>query len=150
MNISEFNHNFQIRVRTFEVDAQGIVHNINYLKYFEIGRIEYCRNLGYRILPNGIFNDNLKVVVVRNEIDYKTFAHLDELLNVYTRISWIKYSSFCFEQIIEDESNKKIICEGRGVLVNLNSNNQSEKLNNKFINETKLFEKKIIIYDKTF
>jgi acyl-CoA thioester hydrolase len=145
MNLSDFKHVFQIRVRTFEVDSQGIVHNINFLKYFEIGRVEYRRNLGYKILPTGIFNDGLKVVVVHNDIDYKSFAFLDDSLSIYTRISWIKNSSFCFEQVIEKNENKTIICSGKGILVSINSNNQPEKLNHKFIEEIKLFEKNLIV-----
>ena len=144
MEISEFKHSTQVRVRTFEVDSQGIVHNLNYLKYLEIGRVEYRRNLGYNILPTGIFNDGLKVVVVRNEVDYKTFAYLDDVLNVYTRISWIKNSSFCFDQIIESDLNKQIICLGKGILVNLSTENSPESLNPKFISEIEIFENKKI------
>jgi acyl-CoA thioester hydrolase len=144
LEISEFKHSTQVRVRTFEVDSQGIVHNLNYLKYLEIGRVEYRRNLGYNILPTGIFNDGLKVVVVRNEVDYKTFAYLDDVLNIYTRISWIKNSSFCFDQIIESDLNKQIICLGKGILVNLSSENSPESLNPKFISEIEIFENKKI------
>ncbi len=145
MNLSDFNHVTQVRVRTFEVDSQGIVHNINYLKYFEIGRVEYRRNFGYNILPTGIFNDGLKVVVVRNEIDYRSPAFTDDLLNIYTRISWIKNSSFCFEQVILNSDSGKIICDGKGILVNINSNNQPENLHHKFKEEIKLFEQQLII-----
>lgn len=145
MNLSDYRHITQVRVRTFEVDSQGIVHNINYLKYFEIGRVEYRRNLGYTILRSGIFNDGLKVVVVHNDIDYKSFAYLDDLLSVYTKISWIKNSSFCFEQIVVNDESKNIICNGKGILVNLNSANEPEKLPEKFINEIKSFEKSLII-----
>lgn len=145
MNLSDYRHITQVRVRTFEVDSQGIVHNINYLKYFEIGRVEYRRNLGYSILRSGIFNDGLKVVVVHNDIDYKSFAYLDDLLSVYTKISWIKNSSFCFEQIVVNDESKNIICNGKGILVNLNSANEPEKLPEKFINEIKSFEKSLII-----
>lgn len=145
MNLSDYRHITQVRVRTFEVDSQGIVHNINYLKYFEIGRVEYRRNLGYSILRSGIFNDGLKVVVVHNDIDYKSFAYLDDLLSVHTKISWIKNSSFCFEQIVVNDESKNIICNGKGILVNLNSANEPEKLPEKFINEIKSFEKSLII-----
>ncbi|MEO8447045.1 MAG: thioesterase family protein [bacterium] len=145
MDISEFNHCINIRVRTFEVDSQGIVHNINYFKYFEIGRVEYRRNLGYTILPSGIFNDGLKVVVVHNEIDYRSFAYLDDLLNIYTKISWIKNSSFCFEQIIENKITGLIICEGKGILVNINNINEPQSPGEKFIEEIKTFEKDLII-----
>lgn len=143
MNVTEFKHVTQIRVRSFEVDSQGIVHNIVYLKYFEIGRVEYRRHLGYTLLPTGIFNDGLKVVVVHNEIDYTDFSFLDDLLDIYTKISWIKKSSFCFEHIIENNKTKKQICRGNGILVNINSSNLPETISNKFINEIKSFENKL-------
>jgi len=143
VNVTEFKHVTQIRVRSFEVDSQGIVHNIVYLKYFEIGRVEYRRDLGYTLLPTGIFNDGLKVVVVHNEIDYNDFSFLDDLLDIYTKISWIKKSSFCFEHIIQNNKTKKQICRGNGILVNINSSNLPEIISNKFINEIKSFENKL-------
>lgn len=143
MDVKGFKHKIQVRVRTFEIDSQGIVHNSNYLKYLEIGRIEYKRNLGYKILKNGVFDDGLKVVVVHNSMDYKGFAFMDDLLNVYTRISWFKNSSFCFEQIIEKDSDKSIIMEGKGILVNLNPvTNQPETIEDKFVREIEEFEGK--------
>lgn len=143
MDHEEYRHSVQVRVRTYEVDSQGIVHNINYLKYLETGRVEYRRNLGYTILPNGIFNDGLKVVVVRNEIDYKGFAYLDDLLNVHTRISWIKNSSFCFEQFIQKDRDKSIIAEAKGILVSLGPDNIPRKLQDNFIREVQTFEKNL-------
>jgi acyl-CoA thioester hydrolase len=141
MEITQFRHKTQIRVRTFEIDSQGIVHNSNYLKYLEIGRVEYKRNLGYNILQNGVFDDGLKVVVVHNSMDYKGFAFVDELLNIYTRIPWIKNSSFCFEQIIEKDSDKSVVCEGKGILVNLNpKTNLPEEIGEKFVKEIEEFE----------
>ncbi len=145
MDLQEFKHSIQIRVRTFEVDAQGIVNNIYYFKYFEIGRVEYRRNFGYKMLKNGIFNDGLKVVVVHNEIDYKSFAYLDDLLNVYTKIPWIKNSSFCMEQLVTEHKTNKFICSGKGILVNIGLNGKSKKLPGKFVNEIKNYEKNLII-----
>ena len=142
--ISDFKHRIQTRVRTFEVDSQGIVHNAVYLQYFEIGRVEYRRNFGYKIYKNGIFNDGLKVVVVNNVINYHSFAYLDDVLNVYTRIKWIKNSSFCFEHIIENDETREVICSGSGILVNINTEtNQPEELGVDFITEIKKFEIKL-------
>lgn len=144
--MQEYKHKIQLRVRTFEIDSQGLVHNSVYLQYYEIGRVEYRRNLGYEILKDGTFSDGLKVVVVNNTINYKSFAYLDNLLNIYTKISWIKNSSFCFDQIIENDSNKEIISDAKGILVNLNpENNLPQALNEKFINEIKNFEKNLIL-----
>jgi acyl-CoA thioester hydrolase len=144
MDIRDYNHKTSIRVRTYDIDSQGIVHNSLYLRYFEIGRIEYRRNFGYKILKTGMFNDGLKVVVAHNSIDYKSFAYADDELEIYTRIAWVKSSSFGFEQMILNEKTKLIICEGRGVLVNINpETNLPEQLPWKFIEEINSFEKKL-------
>lgn len=141
--IIDYNHNVRIRVRTFDVDSQGIVHNAVYLQYLEIGRVEYRRQFGYTIDKNGIFNDGLKVVVVNNTINYHSPAYLDDELNVYTKIKWIKNSSFCFEHLIENEKTKQILCSGSGILVNIDGKtNRAKPLDEKFIHEVKKFENK--------
>jgi len=111
-----FKHTTQIRVRNYEVDWQGIVHNANYLLYFEVGRIEYLKHIGLKIDLNTI-QSNSKVVLVRNEIDYKSSARFDELLNIYTRISYIKNTSFAFEGIIESETHRRLVGENIAVHV---------------------------------
>ena len=146
MDIKEFNHKVSVRVRTFDIDMLGIVHNSVFLKYLEIGRIEYRKSFGYKILKNGMFDDGLKIVVVHNSLDYKSYAFTDELLSIYTRISWIKSSSFEFLQMIVNEQTNAVVCEGRGVCVNLNpGTNKSEPLPSKFIDEINSFENKLDI-----
>ncbi|MBK8983292.1 MAG: acyl-CoA thioesterase [Ignavibacteria bacterium] len=132
-------------MRTYDVDSQGIVHNMNYFKYFEVGRVEYRRSFGYKINKTGVFDDGLKVVVVRNEVDYISFAYLDDILNVHTRISWIKNSSFCFEQLITKQNNEIFISKANGILVNLDNFNRPETLKEKFVNEIKSFENNLKI-----
>ncbi len=107
---SKFKHEIILRVRNYEVDWQGIVHNGNYLLYCEIGRVEYLKHLGARIDLNTI-NHTSKVVLVRNEIDYKAPAYFDEELRVLTRISFIKNSSFAMEGIIERTAKDERIAE---------------------------------------
>jgi acyl-CoA thioester hydrolase len=100
----KFKHTIQVRVRNYEVDWQGIVHNGNYLLYFEVGRVEYLKRIGAKVDLNAIQGKS-KVVLVRNEIDYKSPAYFDELLNVYTRFSYIKNSSFAMEGLMEKVDN---------------------------------------------
>lgn len=111
-----FKHTTQIRVRNYEVDWQGIVHNANYLLYFEVGRIEYLKQLGLKIDLNSIQNDS-KVVLVRNEIDYKSSAQFDELLTIHTRISYIHNTSFAFEGIMETAAKQRLVAENIAVHV---------------------------------
>ncbi|HTP79872.1 MAG TPA: thioesterase family protein [Bacteroidota bacterium] len=102
----------QIRVRNYEVDWQGIVHNGNYLLYCEVGRVEYLKHIGAAVDLNSVNNES-KVVLVRNEIDYRAPARFDELLNVYTRTAFIHDSSFMMEGILEDARTGRLIAENK-------------------------------------
>ena len=129
LNKEKYKHKFQLRVRNFQVDSQGIVHNAIYLEYCEIGRVEYVRNLGVQLLPTGIFDDGVKINVKRNEINYESPAMVDDLLDIYTRISYIKNSSFCFEHLIFKSETNALLVTQKSVQVNLNpSTNLPERL----------------------
>ncbi|MBM4161646.1 MAG: acyl-CoA thioesterase [Ignavibacteria bacterium] len=104
----KFKHTIQIRVRNYEVDWQGIVHNGNYLLYFEAARIEYLKHLGVKVDMKSIQGEG-KVVLVRNEIDYESPAYFDELLEVSTRMSFIRDSSFAMEGIIEKNGGEILV-----------------------------------------
>ena len=119
MDHSKFKHKTQIRVRNYEVDWQGIVHNANYLLYFEVGRVEYLKHIGVKIDLNTIRTDS-KVVLVRNEIDYKSPIRFDDLITIHTRISYIKNTSFAFEGFIVDASTQRLISENIAVHVWIN------------------------------
>ncbi len=111
-----FHHHTQVRVRNYEIDWQGIVHNAVYLHYFEIGRIEYLNIIGAKVDINTI-NHESKVVLARNEVDYRNPARYGDTINVYSRISAIKNSSFIFEGILERDPNGEIIAENVAVHV---------------------------------
>ena len=110
MDKALFKFSTEIRVRNYEVDWQGIVHNANYLLYFEVGRLEYLKHIGVKIDMNTIQGDSM-VVLVRNEIDYKKSALFDDVLKIYTRLSYIKNTSFAFEGIIENAKTGDLISE---------------------------------------
>lgn len=126
---SKYKNLFQLRVRNFQVDSQGIVHNAIYLEYCEIGRVEYVRNLGIQLLPTGIFDDGVKINVKRNEINYESPAMVDDMLDIYTRISYLKNSSFCFEHLIFHNETGRLLVTQKSVQVNLNpETNRPERL----------------------
>jgi len=107
---SKFNFKTQVRVRNYEVDWQGVVHNANYLLYFEVGRVAYLEDVGVKVDVNSIQHKS-KIVVVRNEIDYRAPAQFNDLLDVYTRISFIRDTSFAFEGILEHAETKRLVGE---------------------------------------
>jgi len=119
MDKKVFHHRTQVNVRNYEIDWQGIVHNAIYLHYFEVGRIEYLNTVGARVDINTI-NHESKIVIARNELDYHAPARYGNAINVYSRISAIKNTSFIFEGLLERSSDGTIIAENVAVHVWLN------------------------------
>jgi acyl-CoA thioester hydrolase len=116
MEPQEFRYAGRIRVRNYEIDWQGIVHNANYLLYFETCRLEYLEQLGVRIDLHTVQHES-KVVVVRNELDYRSPARFGEVLRVHTRIAAIRTSSFIFEGLMEEETTGRRIAENVSIHV---------------------------------
>ncbi len=116
MDKSLFKFSTQVKVRSHEIDWQGVVHYANYLLYFETGRLEYLTQLGVTLDLNTMPHE-LKVVVARNETDYLSPARFGQSLDVYTRISSIRNSSFVFEGIIEESGTGRRIAENVAIHV---------------------------------
>ena len=77
-------HKIQFRVRYGETDQMGYVYYGNYAQYFEMGRVEWLRNLGisYKEMEaNGIM-----LPVINMNISYKKPAKYDELLTLKTTL----------------------------------------------------------------
>ncbi|MEJ2614805.1 MAG: thioesterase family protein [Ignavibacteriaceae bacterium] len=118
-NINLFKHTYDVTVRFDEVDMLNIANNAVYFKYFEQARIKYAKDLG--VLPKaGIAVNGTAFYMARNEINYLKVAVFEDKLRIYTRVSFIKHSSFGFEHIIKNLETGKIVAEGAGVLVHVN------------------------------
>ncbi len=116
MDLSLFTHRHLITVRNYEIDWQGIVHNGNYLLYFEIARVEYFKTIGLKIDERSI-SGSVRIVLVRNELDYFHSATFDDTLTIHTRVASIKNSSFvCEAEMIHAVTNVRI-AKNRAVLV---------------------------------
>ncbi len=75
----------KVRVRYQETDQMGVVYHANYLNWFEIGRTEMIRALGfpYRQLEEL----GLLLPVVEAQLKYKLPARYDDILGIYTRVA---------------------------------------------------------------
>jgi acyl-CoA thioester hydrolase len=89
-------HDATIRVRYAETDQMGVVYHSNYFIWFEIGRVELMRALGfeYKLMET---EDDCYIVVAEAGCRYLHPARYDELLRVRTRIAQaakrvVKYS----------------------------------------------------------
>ncbi|MCR8643715.1 acyl-CoA thioesterase [Paenibacillus sp. N1-5-1-14] len=72
------------RVRYQETDQMGVVYHANYLNWFEIGRTELIREMGY---PYQVVEQKgLLLPVVEAEMKFHTPARYDDRIVIYTRI----------------------------------------------------------------
>jgi acyl-CoA thioester hydrolase len=89
-----------------ECDAQGIVFNGAYLGYLEVGQAEYFRNLGfsiYRIAQRGYFDS----AVVKATLEFKAPARVDDMLDLYVRISRIGNTSLTLDMEIYPQGSDR-------------------------------------------
>jgi acyl-CoA thioester hydrolase len=143
METTNFKHRITIKVRFNEVDMLGVCNNAVYISYFEEARLQYFKELGL-IPAEGIFSDGKLFFVVRNEINYKDHARFDEELNVYSRISFIKNSSFGFEHLIVKSKENIIVADGKGVIVSVDpKTKKSTPLSKEFYEKISQFEDKV-------
>ncbi len=144
-NISDFHHLYYLKVRLYEVDILQIVNNAVYFNYFEQARIQYAKDAGLLPVEN-IFSEESLYYMVHNEINYLKPSFFDDELNIYTRISYIKHSSFGFEHIVENSKSKKIVAEGGGVSVHVNPvSKKSSLISDEVIEKVKAFEPSVKI-----
>ncbi len=142
---SHFNHKITVRIRFSEVDMLGVCNNAVYINFFEDARLDYFKKLGL-IPKDGLFSDDKLFFVVRNEINYRVHARYDDELNVYSRISFIKNSSFGFEHIIENAATNEVVADGSGVIVKVDpQTRKSAPLDIDFISKIKQVEPGVII-----
>lgn len=75
-------HEIQVRVRYSETDQMAVVYHGNYAQYFEIGRVEWLRNIG--ISYKWMEENGIMLPVVSLSINYKKPARYDNNLLVKT------------------------------------------------------------------
>ena len=94
-----FHFSTEVRVRFAETDAQGVVHNSNYLVWFEIARVAYLEKFtgGYPALRA----QGVESFVLESHVRYRQPAHFDDRLTIRTRIGELQGARFRFDYEVE-------------------------------------------------
>ena len=71
-----------IRVRYAETDRMGLLHHANYLVYFEEGRTELLRAMGFSY--RDIEDQGYYLVLTKVQVRYRSPAYYDDLLTLRT------------------------------------------------------------------
>ncbi len=127
------------RVKFYEVDSYGVVHNIRYFYWLEWARAEYLRNISGNT-DSKLSLYSFPVMVVHSEIDYFNTASFDDEYEILTRTSFVKNSSVGFENVIR-LNDGNILVKASAVLVGINvKTRQPERINDTFRQWLKNFE----------
>ena len=100
-----------MRVRYAETDQMGVVYHANYFIWFEVGRVELLRQLGfsYREMEQ---NDHCFIAVVDARCRYKAPARYDEEIIVRTHLKNVRESLVHFGYELVRVSDGALLAEG--------------------------------------
>jgi len=85
----------QVRVRYAETDQMGYVYYGNYAAYFEVGRVEALRAIGFSYKK--LESSGILLPVMNFAIDYLKPAYYDEMLTIKTSIPILPTARILFE-----------------------------------------------------
>ena len=100
-----------IRVRYAETDQMGVVYYGNYFTWFEVARVEMCRQLGFEYKQMEIEDDSF-IVVAEAQCRYKRPARFDDVLVIRTRVTESQRRTVRFSYEIHNQESGELIATG--------------------------------------
>jgi len=88
-----------VRVRFCETDAMKIVHHAEYLRYFEVARVDAFRTLGY--CYRNLEESGFHFAVAGVGLEYRRSARFDDQLEVFCWVSQVRGASLRFSYEIK-------------------------------------------------
>lgn len=121
----------RVRVRYAETDQMGVVYHANYLIWFEVGRVEFIRQLGldYKSMEH---EEGCGIAVVDARLRYRLPARYDDELIVKTRLAAARGAVIRFEYKIVRATDGVLLCEGETVHVVVGSDMKKRTLPQKY------------------
>jgi acyl-CoA thioester hydrolase len=110
----------RLRVRYAETDQMGVVYHSNHFIWFEVGRVELMRQLGfsYRDMER---EDNCLIAVVDARCRYRAPAVYDDEIIVRTHIKSIRESMVHFGYELRRAEDGVLLAEGETTHIVINS-----------------------------
>jgi acyl-CoA thioester hydrolase len=97
-----------LRVRFGETDAMGVANNAGYLSWFEVGRVEYLRELGHSYAD--VHAGGMDMVVVEAHAEYLRALRFDDEFAVECACTEVRGATFTFSY--EITRNDALVCRG--------------------------------------
>jgi len=121
-----------VRVRYAETDQMGVVYHSNYVIWFEVGRVELLRQLGftYREMES---QDGILLAVADLRCRFKQPARYDDLLLVRTRLLNVRGPLVHFGYEILRDEDGILLAEGETTHLVLDKEMKRRSLPEKYL-----------------
>jgi len=121
----------RLRVRYAETDQMGVVYHANHLIWFEVGRIDFLRQLGfsYRDMEE---TDGCYIAVVDARCRYKAPAHYDDEVIVRTHLKNLRGSLVHFGYELVRAGDNVLLVEGETTHIVTDANMKTRAIPEKY------------------
>jgi acyl-CoA thioester hydrolase len=121
-----------IRVRYAETDKMGVVYHSNFIVWFEVGRVEMLRQLGfrYRDLER---EDDCHIAVADVRVRYKAPARYDDEITIRTRLKNVRDSLLQFGYEVVRVEDGMLLAEGETTHIVVDSKFEKSALPEKYL-----------------
>lgn len=122
----------RLRVRYAETDQMGVVYHSNHLIWFEVGRVEFMRQMGisYRDIER---EEGRFIAVAEAKCRYRAPIHYDEEIIVRTWLKAVRKSVIVFNYELTRIADGMLLAEGETTHVVTDSTMKSARLPDKYL-----------------
>ena len=122
----------RIRVRYAETDQMGVVYHSNYFIWFEVGRVELLRQLGFSYKEMEA-QDDCFIAVVDARCRYRAPVHYDDEVVVRTYLKHVRDKVIHFGYELLRAENGQLLAEGETTHIVANAQMKPRKLPEKYM-----------------
>lgn len=122
----------KLRVRYAETDKMGVVYHSNFVIWFEVGRVELLRQLGFQYSEMEA-EDNCHIPVVDLRVRYKAPALYDDEIVIRTQIKNVRSSLLHFSYEVFRESDRTLLATGETMHIIVNNKLERTTLPEKYM-----------------
>lgn len=115
----------RLRVRYAETDQAGVVYHSNYLIWFEVGRVELCRDYGFNYRDMETEADAY-LPVTEARVKYRVPAKYDDEIVVRTRVIELRSRAITFAYEVLRAGDEMLLAEGETHHIVMNSEGRAK------------------------
>ena len=97
-------------VNFYDTDAMAVVHHSNYIRWFEIGRVEYLRAIG--ITLNELMEDGFVFPITEVRAKYVSPGKFDDVVQIETTATALTKAKMAFDYRILRKSDGELMVMG--------------------------------------